>query len=494
MVIRGVFGRNRQQRYRGGEALFWIVIVLILFIFQIITILFSEFRHPEKAVAWLTVLFFLPVIGFVMYYFLAKGYTQRRNVKRKTSRMMQEMRRDMARQSRGIKQGLEARGIEKDERLFGLLSNLPGAPMTTCNEVVIYQDGMDTYEAILDALEGAKDHIHLEYYTIRDDGIGRRFRDMMTRKAREGVEVRLLYDGVGSIDLPDRYIRELEAAGVETGCFLPPLFALIDKRLNYRNHRKIVVVDGRVGFLGGVNIGDEYLGENKRLGFWRDTHLKVKGDAVYYLQHTFTQDWYFVKGKLLHESRYLPEHDCAGVNLVQIVNSGPNYKWDTILEVYFSAIATARNRLFLTTPYFIPEPGIRLALKTAAISGVDVRIILPTIPDTRIVHWASLSYLEELLQSGVRFYMYEKGFIHSKILIVDDKMATVGTANMDMRSFFNNFEQNAMLFDSQLIQELEKQFLQDTKDSTEVMLSKFEQRSRLQRGKEIFGRLLSPLF
>lgn len=473
----------------------WLNIVLILFLFQIITILFSDFRHPEKAIAWLTVLFFLPVIGFVMYYFLAKSYTHRRKVKRKTSRMMKEMRRDLARLSRGVNRGDRSTfEIEKDERLFGLLSNLPGAPITACNKVELYHNGRDTYDSILSAMEAAKDHIHVQFYTIRDDGIGRRFRDMMIRKAREGVEVRLLYDGIGSIDMPDRYIRKLEAGGVETGCFLPALFALIDKRLNYRNHRKIVVVDGVAGFLGGVNVGDEYLGENKRLGYWRDTHLKVEGDAVYYLQHTFIQDWFFVKGKLLHDSRYFPEHECEGEEAVQIVNSGPNYHWDTILEVYFSAIATAKDRLYFTTPYFIPEPGIRLALKTAAISGVDVRIILPTVPDTRIVHWASLSYLEELLQAGVRFYMYEKGFIHAKILIVDDKMATVGTANMDMRSFFSNFEQNAILFDRHLIQELKRQFLQDTKDSTEVLLSKFEARSRLQRGKEIVGRLLSPLF
>lgn len=473
----------------------WITVILILFIFQIITILVLEFRHPEKTVAWLSVLFILPVIGFVMYYFLASSYTRRRIVKRKTHKLMLEMRRDMKRLSRLLKKGSRGtRAIEGDERLFGLLSNLPGAPITKCNTVEFYYSGRDTFDAILQAMEGARDHIHVEYYTFRDDETGRRFQDMMLKKAKEGVEVRFLYDGIGSIDMPDRVVRRFEKAGIRTGCFLPPLFALADKRLNYRNHRKIVVVDGLTGFLGGINVGDEYMGKNPRLGFWRDTHMKVVGDAVYYLQNTFIQDWYFVKGDLLHDGRYLPEHECMGEDLVQIVNSGPDAHWDTILEVYFSAMATAKNKLYITTPYFIPEPGIRLALKTAAISGVDVRIILPKIPDTRIVHWASLSYLEELLQAGVRFYMYAKGFIHSKILIVDDKMATVGTANMDMRSFFSNFEQNAILFDRHLIKDLEQQFRCDLKDCEEVDLSEFEKRSRLQRGKEIFGRMLSPLF
>lgn len=473
----------------------WLVLILALFIFQIFTILVSEFRRPDKAVAWLAVLFILPVVGFVMYYFLAKSYSRRRRAKRKSGRMIKEMRRDMRRLSRLLKPGdKEPREIEKDERLFGLLSNLPEAPITKCNEVEFYYDGREAYDAILEAMEQAKDHIHAEFYTIREDGIGLRFQEMMIKKAREGLDVRLLYDGIGSMDLPERYVRRLAEAGVQTGCFLPPLFALIDKRLNYRNHRKIVVTDGLVGFLGGINVGDEYLGLDKRLGYWRDTHMRVAGDAVYYLQHTFAKDWYFVKGELLRDGRYLPEHDCTGDDLVQIVNSGPDAHWDTILELYFSSIAAAKNRIFITTPYFIPEPSINMALKTAAISGVDVRIILPSVPDTRIVYWASMSYLEELMQAGVRFYLYEKGFIHAKSMVVDEKLATVGTANMDMRSFFSNFEQNAVLYDRHLIRRLSGQFLLDLRESREVSLEEFERRSRWQKVKEIGARLLSPLF
>lgn len=472
----------------------WLVIGLLLFIFQIVTILFSEYRHPSKAVAWLMVLFILPVIGFVMYYFLAKEYTRRRKVKRKNRNMMKEIRRDLIWQSRNRDRDRPPLEIEEDHRLYGLLRSLPGSLITKCNETTVYANAEPAYHAMLEAMEAAQDHIHMEYYTIRDDEIGREFQRTMIRKAREGVEVRLLYDGIGSIELSDGYVRLLEEAGVETGCFLPPLFALIDKRINYRNHRKTVVVDGKIGFLGGINIGDEYLGKDPRLGFWRDTHLRIEGDAVYYLQHTFLRDWYFVKGTLLNAPRYFPEHECEGNEPVQIVTSGPDANWDTILEVYFSAIAAARQRVFITTPYFIPEPSIIMALKTAAVSGVDVRIILPAKPDTHIVYWASLSYIEELLQAGVRFYLYENGFIHAKVLIADYKLASVGTANVDMRSFFDNFEMNAVLFDRGTIERLERDFMKDLKHSREIELTEWEKRSRWQRTKEKVSRLLSPLF
>lgn len=473
----------------------WIVVILALFIFQMITILLCEFRRPDKTVAWLMVLVIFPLIGFIMYYFMAKEYTRRRKVKRKTRKMMKEIRRDLFHKlKRENNRNKERQEIEEDVRLYGLLSNLPGSPLTACNETEVYSSGEETYEAILQAMEQATDHIHLEYYIIRDDGIGRRFQDVLIRKAREGVEVRLLYDGIGSIDLPESYIGALHKAGVETGCFLPPFIAFMDKRINYRNHRKTVVVDGVVGFLGGINIGDEYLGKHPRLGYWRDTHLKITGDAVYYLQNTFIRDWYYVKGKVLDDPRYFPEHECSGEDQVQIVVSGPDAHWDTIQEVYFSAIASAKHRIYIETPYFIPDPGINLALKTAAVSGVDVRIILPETPDSKVVFWASLSFAEDLLQAGVRFYLYTKGFIHSKVLIADHKLASVGTANMDVRSFFSNFEMNANFFDRHIINRLEKDFHQDMKDSRELMLSEFERRSRWQKTKEMVSRVLSHLF
>jgi cardiolipin synthase len=275
---------------------------------------------------------------------------------------------------------------------------------------------------------------------------------------------------------------------------LPPIIAFFDKRINYRNHRKILVIDGMKGYLGGINVGEEYLGANPRLGFWRDTHMELIGDSVYSLQVAFLEDWRFVSGKQLTDPILFPEHHNTGRKCVQIIRSGPDTHWDAILEMYFGAITCAKKRIYMTTPYFIPDPSITMGLKTAAISGVDVKIIYPSRSDSKIVNYASISYFEELMQAGVRFYSYEKGFIHAKVLIIDDILASVGTANLDMRSFFSNFELNAVLFDKETIQRLEADFLLDLKGSKELKLEVFQKRSRWQKGKEVVARLLSPLF
>ncbi|MFF2157577.1 cardiolipin synthase [Paenibacillus chitinolyticus] len=474
----------------------WLVIALLLFIFQIVTIVVVEFRNPNKTVAWLMILFILPVIGFIMYYFLAKEYSQRRHVKRKNRRVLGEMQREMRRELESTKKGRDypVPSIVKEPRLFGLLSNIPSSPITRNNEVEVLTNAEAAYEAMFAAMENAKHHIHFEFYIVRHDGTGKKFQELLIRKAREGVKVRVIYDGIGSYKLASSYIREFVEAGIDTYCFLPAFIAFFDKRMNYRNHRKIIVVDGTVGFVGGINIGDEYLGKHPVLGFWRDTHLKLVGDSVYYLQSTFLSDWEFVCRQKLVDTNFFPEHACEGQKPVQIVASGPDAHWDSILESYFGGITTAKKRIYITTPYFIPDASLIMGLKTAAISGVDVKIIFPQIPDSWIVHYASLSYIHELMQTGVRFYQYQPGFVHAKVTIIDDLFATVGTANMDMRSFYSNFELNAILYDKESIERLEHDFLEDLKNSKRIILSEFEKRSRFQRGKEVLGRLLSPLF
>ncbi|TDF93892.1 cardiolipin synthase [Paenibacillus piri] len=474
----------------------WLVVALLLFIFQIITILLHEFRYPSKTVAWLVILFIFPVIGFIMYYFLAKEYTQHKKVRRKrlrsTPNPLYEGRIYSAAQPDG--EGKPQDPICNEPRLFALLNNIPSSSFTLQNEVTVLTNADKAYEAILEALEKAKSYIHFEFYTFRDDKIGRAFYDVLVRKAAEGVKIRCIFDGVGSYKLSNSYIEGLRQAGLETYIFLPPLIAFFDKRMNYRNHRKVVLVDGVIGFLGGINVGEEYVGGNPKLGFWRDTHLQLEGDAVYSLQYTFLTDWFFVSGQRLTEPEMFPEHHNTGNKRVQIISSGPDANWDAILEMYFGAITTAVKRIYITTPYFVPDPSISMGLKTAAVSGVDVRIIYPSKTDSKVVNYASKSYFEELMQAGVRFYTYQKGFMHAKVLIIDEILASVGTANMDMRSFFSNFELNAVLFDKATIARLEADFLQDLKESKELKLETFEQRSKLQKGKEIVARLLSPLF
>ncbi|MBD0379637.1 cardiolipin synthase [Paenibacillus sedimenti] len=475
----------------------WIVIVLLLFIFQTATILIGEYRRPSKTVAWLLVMFIFPVIGFIMYYFLAKEYSARKMVRRKGPRKIAETQSKLMNQVivlDGSADNSNVCGLYKEPRLYGLLLNIPGSPITPNNQVEVLTNADATYTSMLEAIDQARLHIHFEFYTIRHDEIGRTFQEALIRKAREGVKVRVIYDGIGSYSLSSDYIHKLKRAGIDVYSFLPPLIAFFDKRMNYRNHRKIVVIDGIVGFLGGINIGDEYLGGDPKLGFWRDTHLKLLGDAVYYLQQTFLTDWQFVSGKRLTEDTFFPEHAQPASSMVQVISSGPDAHWDAIQEMFFAGIVAAKKRVYLATPYFIPDPSITMALKTAVISGVDVRMILPYKADSRIVQYATRSYLLELMQAGVRIFLYRKGFMHAKVMIIDRIMATVGTANMDMRSFFSNFELNAVMFDKEVIQRLEYDFVQDLKESEELKLAEFEKRSRFEKGKEVIARMLSPLF
>ncbi|MFD2613794.1 cardiolipin synthase [Paenibacillus gansuensis] len=473
----------------------WLCILLIVFILQAATILLLEFRHPAKTIAWLFILFVFPIIGFVMYYFLAKEYKHRRKVRRKGTLIAEEVRKFVFETASIVSKPEDVCNEEfmHQHRLFGLLQNMPDSPITTCNETTVLTNAQDTYDAIFLAIEGAKTHVHVEYYIFKPDKIGTKLRDLLITKAKQGVEVRLIYDGVGSHKLGARFLKPLTEAGVEHHAFLPPAFALFDKRVNYRNHRKIVVVDGVTGFLGGINIGDEHLGEDVNLGFWRDTHLQVKGDAVYFLQHTFLTDWAFVSSQQVKSLEYFPKHGCMGTEQVQIISSGPDVQWDSILEMFFGAISVARRRIWIASPYFIPEDSIYMALKTAAVSGLDVRIIVPGIPDSRVVELATMSYLEELMQAGVQFYSYQKGFIHAKLMLIDSMLASVGTANMDMRSFFSNFELNAVMFDQKSIRRIEDDFEQDFKDSIRIDLQEFRRRPRIHRAKEVLARLLSPL-
>ena len=474
----------------------WIIIILGLFMAQFITVLFVEYRYPSKTVAWLTIMILVPVIGFVMYYYLAQGYKHRRKVKRQGAQMSTQTRAFLASLTEPVQHtsGIRDQVMENYPRVFAYLESLGDAPMTYYNETTVYADCNETYTAMLNAIAEAVDHIHLQFYTIRSDRVGRCFQELLITKALAGVQVRVIYDGVGSYNIDQSFIHEMKQAGILVTSFLPPLIAFFDKRVNFRNHRKIVVVDGKVGFMGGLNIGKEYVGGDKRLGYWRDTHLRLRGDAVYYIQHMFVSDWGLATGETILElPRYYPKHRLQGQEVVQMIASGPDKEGDSILEMFFTTIASATSSVYLTSPYFIPDSSIAKALTTAAMSGVDVRIILPLKADSRLVQWASLSYIEEMMQAGVRCYLYRKGFIHAKVLIIDEVIATVGTANMDMRSFFSNFELNAVLFGPSTLRRLLQDFEEDQSHSILLELQDVKNRSRLQRIKEVGARLLSPL-
>lgn len=433
--------------------LLWIAGALIFFIGQIAAVLIREYCRPQKAVAWLVILFALPLAGFLLYLFAAKEYPCG----------------------------------DADDRPK---RNGASFPVTTGNEVEVFVEGKAAMAAMLEAMAAARHHIHLEFYIIREDALGTELKRMLIRKAREGVKVRLIYDGFGSRGLSKAYLRKLRKAGVEIAVFSPLLSAFWKRRVNYRNHRKILVVDGKTGFIGGMNLGDEYLGKNPRFGYWRDTHFRLRGEAVKWIQATFLSDWHALKKERIQGREYEPEPGRPGDETLRIVRSGPD---EGILELLFTLIASARRRIYIETPYFVPDPGILLALRTAALRGVDVRVIIPAVPDSRLVYQASLSHVRELLPRGIRFFRYRKGFLHAKTIICDD-IACSGSTNMDMRSLAGQFEIDAVFLNGQVPARLTEAFHRDLADSEEILPAQLENRSPARKAGEVFARLLSPLF
>lgn len=467
-------------------------ILFTLSIFLVGSIIVLENRNPSRTVAWLVILTIFPIIGFIFYIFVGRNIRKRRKYRDKTIDL-NEYQHLITIPQNGEPQtygGLQS----KPDKIIHLLLQNASSPMTQFNRVEILTNGEATFDAMFKHMELAKDHIHFISFIVRDDEIGRCLQALLIKKAQQGVKARMIIDGLGSRHLPPAYILELEAAGVEVAEFSPILFPYL-RKVNYRNHRKIAIIDGQVGFLGGLNVGDEYLGRSKRFGFWRDTHMMVEGDAVYFLQLIFLQDWKFTTNRSVQaESRYFPKHEMTSQPLyVQIAASGPDSDWEYILKVYFSLITNARKTVYITTPYLIPDDSILMALKTAALSGVDVRILVPGIPDHLVVFFASRSYFTELLEAGVRIFTYHKGFIHAKILIADGEIVTLGTANFDIRSFHHNFEVSGVIYDSDVAKRLEKDFKQDLEDSLELDLIPFSERPMNQKVKESVARLMSPL-
>ncbi|QSF45852.1 cardiolipin synthase [Paenibacillus tianjinensis] len=473
-----------------------IVLLLSLFVLQIAIIVLLEYRRPQRALAWVFLSFCCPPLGLLLYYFLGRDYWQSRKIdKRCTPSRLSEI---------GVRASGKIKIVQKPEEcgnpaftgheeLLYLLARLSGRNITGRNRSRILPDAQEAYAAMLEAMEAAREHIHLEFYIFRDDEIGEHFQEVMVRKARQGVKVRLLCDGLGSHSLRRKFIGTLKHAGVEVHFFLPLLHSLLDRRFNYRNHRKIMIVDGLIGFTGGMNVGDDYLGKDPKMGYWRDTHLRLEGDSVYHLQAIFLKDWKLAAGDWLSHPRFFPTHSCTGQEAVLVVASGPDGAIDASEEMYFAALCSARRRIWITSPYFIPDPTICRALKNAVLSGVDVRIIIPAKPDNKLVYSASLSYLENLQDAGVKFYRYTRGFMHAKVMIVDDLLATIGSANLDMRSFYSNFELTAVLLHPESIAKLASDFEKDLQYSPFIDPEQFKERAWNVKLIQSLCQLLSPL-
>jgi cardiolipin synthase A/B len=468
--------------------------VSLVFTFSVIIIgflIFIENRHPTQTLTWLVVLGAFPFLGFFFYLLFGRNYRKEKMYKEKyildkeTYNKYEPGPKDMNPEMFGLYQ----------EKHVQLAQRIGNSAISFSSETKVLTNGQETFGEILRWLKTAKHHIHMEYYIVRHDDIGKQIKDVLIERANDGVKVRFLYDAVGAWQLSNGYINELKEAGIEVVPFGPVKIPFLNNKFNFRNHRKIIVIDGNIGFVGGLNIGDEYLGKNPTFGFWRDTHLFVKGEAVRTLQLIFLQDWYYMTNDDFLTPGYLSPDPVSQTNDggVQMIAGGPDNELSVLKNIFFSMITSAQESVWVASPYFIPDEDIFSALKIAALSGIDVRLLVPHKPDKRIVFHASRSYFPELLEAGVRIYEYQKGFMHSKIVIVDNDLASIGTSNMDMRSFHLNFEVNAFLYKTSSTQSLVEEYLHDLEDSAELSHGEFQKRHMGYRILESTSRLMSPL-
>jgi len=470
------------------------VLYIITIVFMVILVI-QQRGDPMKTIAWLLVVTFLPLLGIILYFYFGKNYRKEKIFSRKELADSKQMKM-LAKYQPGDKSATywPDKTVAGKAHIMKMLYNSDKALLTKRNRVEILINGKDAFEQIIAELEKAEKHIHLEYYIIDDDRIGNEIRRILIRKAKEGLEVRIIFDDIGCWSLSDEYILSLKTAGVKIFPFMPVRFPYFTNKINYRNHRKIIVIDGKVGFVGGMNIADRYISGSEELGPWRDTHLKIEGEAVYSLQSVFLLDWYFVSKRNLHDQdRYFPPVEITDRHLMQIVTSGPDSDWASIMQTFFSAIATAQSYIYISTPYFLPNESILTAMRTAALSGVDVRMLLPKHSDSRLVRWSSFSYIGLLLDAGVKVYLYSKGFTHSKLIMVDDAFCSIGTANMDIRSFDQNFEVNALIYDQRLTIAMRDVFMNDIKDLECINIDDWDNRPRWVFFRESVARLFSPL-
>jgi cardiolipin synthase len=478
--------------------LFTIVHYVVVIIVSAVIIRNHTKRDPIRTMMWIVVLYFLPVIGLVLYIFFGQNYRKTKIFNRKALKDLKYLdrltRRQvlMLRKSEIFEDYPEKAGFKN---IMTLLLNNSKAIITEHNTVEMYHTGVKTFDAIKKALLSAKDHIHMEFYIIEDDVIGNEIKDILIRKAREGVSVRVIYDDVGSWGLSKRYIREIRRANGKIKPFMRVHLPFLSSKMNYRNHRKILVVDGKIAFMGGINIADRYI-TGGVFGYWADTHMKIEGESVQSLQAIFMVDWYFVSHEILLRkyNLYFPDNTVSNQVLIQIVTSGPDSDWASIMQAYFSVINSAKHHIYISTPYFTPNEGVLTAIKTASLSGVDVRLMLPEKSDSHLVYWSTLSYLGELMDAGVKVYLYSKGFTHSKFITADGHLSAVGSANIDMRSFEHNFEVMAIIYDEQLTRELETSFQIDIQNNSKpVNPEKWENRPWYKHAEEGMARLLTPI-
>ena len=452
-----------------------------------VAVVLLENKNPVRTVAWVLLLLFLPYFGLLLYIVFGRSF-------KRQSRLSRKMHSQLISQTKNARDQLEPLSdslIEKHQPLIKLLHKTANAPLSTNNQVNYYTDGKSLLADMLKDIEQAKHHIHAEYYIIESDETGNAFKDALIKKAKEGVKVRLIYDDLGSWHLKRSAIREMKKAGIRLFSFFKIRFPFFTTKLNYRNHRKILIIDGNIGYLGGFNVADRYT-KGLNWGVWRDTHIRVQGNSVVSLQNIFRADWSYMTKKVFQKPAYFPISTTTNNYFMQIVGSGPDMNWQTIMQGYLHAIMHAKKYIYIQNPYFLPNESIANAIQMAALRGVDVRVMIPFKSDEHIAFEASISYMGDILKSGVKILQYQKGFIHAKTMVIDGELSIVGTANMDLRSFEQNFEVNAFIYNQQKAQELTELFIHDCKDCKTLSYWRWKKRPIYRKVVQSIARLLSP--
>lgn len=470
----------------------WIfLLIYIMVIVSIIVTILMDNRQPAKTMAWVMVLLFVPVAGIILYIFFGQNTRKMRFISQRSLDQLSK------RQMLEFVEQRELRMPDKFQSLVRLFTNQSLALPFKDNEAEFYTDGYQFFPALLQSISRARHHIHLETYIFDDDPLGRLIADALIQKAKEGVEIRVIYDDVGCWRVPSAFFERMKKAGIDVCAFMPVKFPAFTSKVNYRNHRKVCVIDGIEGFTGGMNIALRYV-KGMRNGTlpWRDTHMRLRGSIVYALQRAFLVDWYFVDRTLVTNRKYYPpmpwkiSNDC----LAQMVTSSPIAPWPDIMQGYVRILLEAKSYVYMESPYFLPTEPVLFAMRTAALAGVDVRLMVPRHSDSHLLEWASLSYVVETLASGVKIKLYEGGFNHSKLLVADDEVSTCGSTNIDFRSFENNFESNVFFYDRQMALRIKELYMADEAQSVDFNdVDSLSHRPYLHRLTESLFRLLAPL-
>lgn len=472
-------------------------VLFYLYLLGTVIFLLLDNREASSTFAWLFLFFVFPLGGLVLYLMIGrnwrpvKGRKEVQNLHKKLLKIigpLTENQQPYLNQMRG-----QWAGSYKN-KLFELLYRNSNSLLTVDNSVRVFQDGTSHFDALFTDIENAKHFIHLEYYIWRRDALTRRIRELLKKKISQGVEVRVLFDAMGSLRLYRWYVHRMRKDGIQIYPYYDFLSVFSLHTLNFRNHRKVAVIDGTIAYTGGMNMGQEYIDGGRKFDVWRDTHIRLEGQAVPVLQGIFLTAWYNTVGEDLFEERYFPlPPDLKRSVPIQITTSGPDSEWDSIKQLYFSLITSAEKSVYIQSPYFIPDMSIYTALKTAALSGLDVRIMVTGQPDKKLPYWSAFTFFETLLKAGVRIFHYQKGFLHSKTIVVDDDICSVGTANIDIRSFQLNYEVNSLLYDRATADALQKDFMRDMENSREFTLEDYNRLSALIKLRNSGARLFAPL-